>query len=156
MSTVTFEELAWLGGGELSKLGREAMEARNYRLAHHYLQEALERDRSADNLSLYALALAHHTGDTRAASSLCYQALRMAPRETEHYLRLGIIYLVAGKRREAVRALEVGQRAGENEEIAKLLQVLGTRGRPVFPFLSRDNPLNKYLGKMRRNFARAS
>jgi tetratricopeptide (TPR) repeat protein len=156
MSTVTFDELAWLGAGELSRLGSEAMDARNYRLAHHYLREALERDRSANNLSLFALALVRHTGDTRTASALCYEALRMEPRDTEHYLRLGIIYLVAGKRREAIRALEVGQRAGVNEEIAKLLQVLGTRGRPVFPFLSRNNPLNKYLGKMKHNWARAS
>ncbi|HJV67244.1 MAG TPA: hypothetical protein VJ550_16035 [Geomonas sp.] len=155
MSSVNFDELTWLEAGELCRLGAEALEARDYRQAHRFMQEALERERSATTLSLFALALAHYTGDTKTARCLCHEAVKKEPKNPEHYLRLGIIQLIAGKRRETIRALELGQRAGRNEEIVKLLQILGTRSRPVFPFLSRDNPLNKYLGKMRSTWARA-
>ena len=142
-------ELGDLSPAESFRLGTEALNARNYPAAHRYLQAAVERERTADHLSQYALALVHHTGNLHAAVALCQEAVKKEPRDAEQYLRMGTVYLVGGRKREAVRILNLGLRVGRHPGITRLLQILGQRKRPVLPFLSRNNPLNKYLGKIR-------
>ncbi|MBU5635700.1 tetratricopeptide repeat protein [Geomonas sp. Red69] len=136
---------------ELVRLGGEALEARNFAAAHRYLHAALQRRRSAEHLSLYALALAQHTGNTRTALALCQEAVKQEPKNPNHFLRLGTIHLAAGKKKEAIRALQLGLRVGKSPAISRLLQTLGHREKPVLPFLARGNPLNKYLGKIRNS-----
>jgi Flp pilus assembly protein TadD len=136
---------------ELVQLGNDALEARSFAAAHRYLQAALAKERSPDHLSLYALALARHTGNVQAAVALCQEAIKKEPKNSGHFLRLGTIYLIAGRKKEAVRTLHLGLRLGRNPDIRRLLQTLGQRENPVLPFLSRGNPLNKYLGKIRNN-----
>ncbi|QWV94045.1 tetratricopeptide repeat protein [Geomonas oryzisoli] len=134
---------------ELVRLGSEALEARKFAAAHRYLHAALQRRRSPEHLSLYALALAQHTGNIRTALALCQEAVKQEPKNSNHFLRLGTIYLSAGRKKEAIRALHLGLRVGRNPAITRLLQTLGHREKPVLPFLARGNPLNKYLGKLR-------
>jgi len=134
---------------ELYKLGTEALEAKNYPSALQYLRAALQSERSPDHLSQYALALAYNKRDTKTSISLCQEAIKLAPRNPEHFLRLGLIYLIARRRKEAIRVFRLGLRVGKHPTITKWLQVLGHREQPVIPFLSRSNPLNKYLGMMR-------
>jgi tetratricopeptide (TPR) repeat protein len=63
------------------------------------------------------------------------------------YLNLGRAYVAAGKKKEAVEALSKGLRYDKgNRELKKELLLLGVRKRPVVPFLSRSNPINKYIG----------
>ena len=138
-------------GDELFRLGAEALEARNFAAANRYLHGALDRERSPDHLSLYALALTQYTGNVQAAVPLCQEAIRKEPKNPTHFLRLGTIYLVAGRKKEAVRIFHLGLRVGRHPGITRMLQALGHREKPVFPFLSRTNPLNKYLGKIRMN-----
>lgn len=134
---------------ELCRLGSEALEARNFPAAHRYLHAALEMERSPEHLSLYALALAQYTGNAKAAIALCQEAIKGEPKNPGHFLRLGTIYLVFGRKKEAVRIFHLGLRVGRHPGITRMLQVLGQRQKPVFPFLARTNPLNKYLGKIR-------
>jgi predicted Zn-dependent protease len=141
--------VADLKTAELAALGSEAMEARNYPLAHRLLQEAARRDPSPNHLSLYGLALAHHTGNIQAAVARCHQALKQEPKNPELYRRLAVVYLIAGRKKEAIRILNVGLRSGRHPGISTLLQILGERKKPVLSFLPRSNPLNKYLGKIR-------
>lgn len=136
---------------ELVQLGVEALEAKNHAAAHRYLLAALNRRRTPEHLSLYALALARHTGNIRTAVALCQEAVKMEPKNPDHFLRLGNIYLLAGRKKEAIRSLQLGLRVGKSPAITRLLQALGHRERPVLPFLSRGNPLNKYLGKLRNS-----
>ncbi|MBU5614287.1 tetratricopeptide repeat protein [Geomonas sp. Red51] len=139
---------------ELVHIGQEELDARRFPSAMRYLQAALERQRTPDHLSLYALALVQATGNVRTAVAMCQEAIKREPRNSEHFLRLGTVYLVAGRKKEAIRALNLGLRVGKNQAIMKLLQTLGHRESPVIPFLSRGNPLNKYLGKIRNSLFR--
>jgi tetratricopeptide (TPR) repeat protein len=134
---------------EFYRLGSEALRLRNYPAARRYLERALHEERSPEHLSQYALALAHHTGNTRAAIALCQEALKRDPKNQEHFLRLGTVYLIAGRRRDAVKLFHLGLRLGRHAALARMLQVMGHRQKPVLPFLARSNPLNKYLGKIR-------
>lgn len=145
------KSLADMDTHELVQLGNEALESRKFAAAHRYLHAALEQQRSPENLSLYALALAQYTGNVRGAAALCQEAIKKEPKNPNHFLRLGTIYLVAGRKKEAIRILHLGLRAGRHPAITRMLQALGQREKPVLPFLARGNPLNKYLGKLRSN-----
>jgi tetratricopeptide (TPR) repeat protein len=140
-----------LSPAELLRLGSDALRLRNYAAARRYLERALHKERAPEHLSLYALALAHQTGNTHAAIALCQEALRKDPKNQEHFLRLGTVYLIAGRRKEAIRIFHLGLRLGRHQGISRMLQAMGHRQQPVLPFLARGNPLNRYLGKIRMN-----
>lgn len=148
------DNLDGLGGAELFKLGTEALSDHSYEAAHRYLQAALAKRRSPGHLSQYALALAHHSGDIQQSLALCHEAIKHEPRNSEHFLRLGVIYLIAGRRKEALRSFTLGLRVGRNPAITSWLALLGQRQQPMLPFLSRNNLLNKYLGKLRSNLSK--
>jgi len=146
--------MAELDVAELYRLGTEALNTKNYPAAHRFLQAALEKERSPNHLSQYALALALHTKDSQTAIALCQEAVKKDPKNPEHFLRLGTVHLAAGRRKEAIRIFRLGLRLGRHPTISRWLEVLGKRKAPVLPFLSRSNPLNKYLGKIRMNLSR--
>jgi len=63
------------------------------------------------------------------------------------YLNLGKAYIAAGNKREAIRVFNRGLGAdGDDSELLAMLKSLGIRRRPMIPFFSRSNFLNKYLG----------
>ncbi|HMK49152.1 MAG TPA: tetratricopeptide repeat protein [Thermodesulfovibrionales bacterium] len=65
------------------------------------------------------------------------------------YLNLGKAYLVSGRKKEAITAFRNGLRIDpESKDLLKEMKRLGVRKNPPFPFLSRSNSLNKYLGKI--------
>lgn len=144
-------KVATVDAEELYRQGTEALQARNFAAAFRLLRGALDQKRSPEHLSQFALALAQYTGNDKAAVALCQEAIRSEPRNPNHFLRLGTIYLVAGRKKEAVRIFNLGLRVGRHPGITRMLQALGQRDKPVLPFLARTNPLNKYLGKMRSN-----
>jgi tetratricopeptide (TPR) repeat protein len=63
------------------------------------------------------------------------------------YLNLGRAYVVAKKRKEAVRAFKKGLTYDkENKDLLWEMHKLGRRRKPALSGLSRSNPLNKYIG----------
>jgi len=65
------------------------------------------------------------------------------------YLNLGRTYLTGRKKKEAYSSFQKGLELDKkNEDILKELKKLGVRKKPFFPFLSRTNPLNKYMGML--------
>jgi tetratricopeptide (TPR) repeat protein len=63
------------------------------------------------------------------------------------YLNLGRAYVVAKKRKEAVRAFKKGLSYDkENKDLLWEMSKLGRRRNPALPYLDRANPLNKYIG----------
>jgi tetratricopeptide (TPR) repeat protein len=67
------------------------------------------------------------------------------------YLNLGKAYLGANKKKEAFRAFNIGLKSDPtNTAIHEEIQKLGKRKNPIFPFLERSNPLNKYVGLLTR------
>ena len=141
--------IAVLDAAELFRRGAQALQAKRYAESYRFLQAALEKERSPEHLSQYGVALAHHTGEIRTGIALCQEAVKAEPKNAEHFLRLGTVYLIGGRRKEAIRIFHLGLRVGRHPGIMKMLQALGHRAEPTLPFLSRSNPLNKYLGKIR-------
>jgi tetratricopeptide (TPR) repeat protein len=65
------------------------------------------------------------------------------------YLNLGRACLAAGRKQEAIEAFTKGLKYDRSHrELKKELMLLGMRKPPVVPFLSRSNPINKYIGML--------
>jgi tetratricopeptide (TPR) repeat protein len=65
------------------------------------------------------------------------------------YLNLGRAHLAAGEKDAAVKAFSEGLKLDEsNKDIKWEMRKLGDRKPPPVSFLSRSNPINKYIGMM--------
>jgi tetratricopeptide (TPR) repeat protein len=63
------------------------------------------------------------------------------------YLNLGRTYLAGGEKKAALAAFNNGLKIdGANHDLLWEIKKLGTRKKPPLQFLSRDNPINKYIG----------
>lgn len=63
------------------------------------------------------------------------------------YLNLGRAYLAAKRKKLAIITFRYGLKVDNtNNELLWEIRKLGSRRKPVIPFLSRKNPINKYLG----------
>lgn len=81
---------------------------------------------------------------------LCQHSVKIQFYEPENYVNLARTYLLAGDRPAAVRAVIDGLRViHHHPELLRLHTELGIRSQPVLPFLSRSNPLNQLLGRLR-------
>ena len=72
----------------------------------------------------------------------------------ENHLNLARTYLLAGKPKRAIAALDYG--LGLEPTNAAMLELrlkLGVRRSPTFPFLDRGHPLNRIAGKLRHRLA---
>lgn len=81
---------------------------------------------------------------------LCQHALKLEFYQAESYLNLARTHLLAEHRRAAVRAIGDGLKIEpDNQPLLELQHELGVRRRPVVAFLSRSNPVNSLLGRIR-------
>ncbi len=99
--------------------------------------------------SYLAYCLARERRMFSDAFALCREALEREPTSPSHYLNLGRIYLCAGEKNKAIKAFRRGLRYRRHHPlIVRELDRLGVRRRPFLPFLERDNPINRYTGKL--------
>jgi tetratricopeptide (TPR) repeat protein len=106
--------------------------------------------KNAEGLSFYGLCLALVERKFKIAIDLCKKAIEMQFYHADHYANLARVYLAASNRKKAIEALEQGMKVLPQDELLILVrQELGVRSRPAVPFLSRDNPVNKALGRAR-------
>lgn len=96
--------------------------------------------------SRLGFCIAKQRGQLTKAFELCRTSIENDPDNPLHYFYLGKVYLVAGNTTEALQTFRHGIVLGGSPELEQILEVIGTRKPPVISFLSRDNPLNKYLG----------
>lgn len=81
---------------------------------------------------------------------LCQHAVKMEFYQAENFLNLARTHVLAGQRRAAVRAVADGLRIEpDNELLLEVQHEIGLRKRPVLAFLSRSNPINSLLGRIR-------
>jgi len=105
---------------------------------------------SASAFSYYGLCVAMVRRRYADAVKYCQISLRTNPLEPQHRANLALVYMERNDRAKAVETLNSGLRLdGRNRRIHRILDDLGRRKPPVIPFLSRDNPLNVWLGKKR-------
>jgi tetratricopeptide (TPR) repeat protein len=98
--------------------------------------------------SRLGFCIAKQRGQLTRAFELCRSAIEHDPGNPLHYLYFGKVYLVAGNTYEALQAFRQGMILGGSPELKRMLDAIGTRKPSVISFLSRDNLLNKYLGKI--------
>lgn len=133
---------------KLLQKGLEALRQGDTCAALGFLERAAQQEKSPTIASHLAYCLARERQDFAEAASLCIWALKQEPRIAVHYLNLGRIHLLTGNKKEAFRMFRRGLSfAKDHPAIVRELRQLGFRKRPLLPFLSRENPLNKYLGK---------
>lgn len=121
----------------------------------HALVEVAEHRRPRAELpSLYysylGRAMAVHERRVREGLRLCRHALKMEFYQPESYVNLARVCLMADRRREAWRAVDHGLAVDDDHpELLALRRELGARRPPVLRLLSRRNPINRLLGRLR-------
>ena len=105
--------------------------------------------------SYLGAAMARVEGRRHDGMELCRYALRLQPDDAENYLNIASVYLMLGRRRSAVRAVEYGLvlRPG-HPRLSEMKESLGIRQPPVFPALPRTHLLNWWVGRV-RNWVRS-
>lgn len=128
--------------------GLRALQQGNSVAALTFFERAFVLGASPVYSSYLGYCVAKERGQFKKGMLLCREALEKEPDSTVHYLNLGRVHLVAGNKQEAIRVFREGLARGPNQEIAAQLNAIGTRKPPVIASLSRNNLINKYLGKM--------
>ena len=100
-------------------------------------------------LSYYGLCLALESHRVAEGVALCREATALEFYNPELYCNLGRVLIAARRRHDAYQALRQGLRLERGHPgIVRELRGMGRRRRPVFPFLSRRNPINVLLGRL--------
>lgn len=85
------------------------------------------------------------------AEVLCQKALKLRWNHPVFYLNLAEVYRRAGRRDDAVSALERGLlNTGNSPLLKNALGKLTQRQRPLIPFLRRNHKVNRKLGELKR------
>jgi tetratricopeptide (TPR) repeat protein len=134
------------GGEKLFTDGLKAFVKGDTGAALPFFERAIEMDNRPAYSSYLAVCVAKELRRFELAFTLCERARKREPQNPLHYLNLGKIYMIAGKKAEAIRAFNEGLGFGEDPEITEELGKLGIRKRPVIPYLDRSSPVNKWLG----------
>lgn len=135
-----------LDAREFFARGKEELDMGDWLSALTSFEKAVQLECSPVHCSFLALCIARERGLYRKAIAICQEAIAMEPANPLHLLNLGRIHLLRGEKIEAIRVFREGLKAGRNQRIVEELERLGIRKPPVIPFLSRNNPINKYLG----------
>jgi Flp pilus assembly protein TadD len=138
MTTPTFNQLVDLGMLELNH--------GNTLLALQAFEQAATLARTPALLSCLGFCLAKEQGEVKQGRSLCLEALKLEPQNALHYLNLGRTYLEANQKMLALQSFRKGIKIQRHPGIVAELKRLGIRKAPVFPFLPRENFLNRYCG----------
>lgn len=140
-----------MSGAELEKLvaeGVRALEGGDTATALVLFERVAKIARTPTVCSYLAFCLAKERGESKRGVSLCIEAIKDDPRNPVHFLNLGRIYLLADNKKDAIRIFRKGLKFEWNRQIEDELNRLGVRKKPPIPFLKRDNPINKYLGRI--------
>lgn len=117
-----------------------------------HFEKAVDAGGTPQCLSYLGYCIARERGQAWKGLALCREALDEEPENPLHYLNMARIHLLGRNLAEALEALRHGATFGPNQEISELLESIGTRKPPALSFLHRDNPINKYLGKLLGKF----
>ncbi len=140
------------GFSELLSQGIKECNKGNTLKALMYLDEASRKESSPLLKSYLAFCIAKERKNYREAIALGTEAVKEQQGNLVFYRNLAKIHILAGKRNKALEVLRQATKWGRDEQIIRLIKFLGIRKEPVLSFLSRDNPINVFLGKLRRMF----
>jgi uncharacterized protein HemY len=114
-------------------------------------KEAVRPDCDPRVASLYGLVLARSDASFYGyyrGLKWCREAAKKNPDDPLLQVHLGLVYLFHGLRAKAVQHLDSAlAMAPDDPAVLQARGLMGFRQRPRIPFLSRENPLNIFLGK---------
>ena len=122
-----------------------------------HMRRAVELDKNNPYyMSYLGVVLARSEQKWGEAETLCDAAVRMKRNQAQLYLNLAEVYSAAGRRDEALEALQAGLKyARRDVRLTIAMNRLVHRRRPVLSFLSRRNLLNRQLGLLRHRALQA-
>jgi Flp pilus assembly protein TadD len=135
--------------------GVEACKQGKWKEGLAVLGKIAEADRQGAELngqfySYLGYGIARYERRVKEGLALCEHSIKVQFYEPENYVNLARVYLLARNRRKAVEALTRALKLNVSHPGARALaREIGWRRPPVIPFLSRNNLLNRLLGKMR-------
>ena len=141
------EAVAWTRGNRFE----EAMEVFEKYLPTLSADGDIQDKRfAAAAFSYYGVCVAMVKRRYADAIKYCNISVKANFMDPEHRVNLALVYLERDDRRNAVRNLEAGLRLQpSNPRIQKIFSEIGRRQPVALPFLSRRNPINVWLGKLR-------
>lgn len=102
--------------------------------------------------SFLGYGIARYQKQVKEGLRLCEHAVRAQFYHPDCHLNLARVQVLAKNRKGAVHAIAQGLALDPRNAALRALQSeIGVRKRPVFGFLSRNNPVNRTLGRLRRN-----
>ena len=105
---------------------------------------------AAASFSYYGVCTAMVRHKYADAIKYCNVSVKANFLEPEHRINMALVYLEREDRKNAVQNLEAGLRLQpSNKRIHRIFKEIGQRKGVMFTFLSRDNPINQWIGKMR-------
>ena len=137
--------------------GYRALEENDWRAATAFFEAALTLEKKltpkapqARYRSYYGLCIGLAKKRHDDAIKMCQVAIQLEQYNPDLHWNLGRVLYDAGRRREAYRVFVRGvkQQPG-HRGLVNDIKRMGLRRKSVFPFLSRKNPLNVALGRMR-------
>jgi Flp pilus assembly protein TadD len=116
-----------------------------------HMQRAVELEKNNPYyMSYLGVVLARSEQKWGEAEKLCDGAVRMKRNQAQLYLNLAEVYATAGRRDEAVEALQAGLKFARRDiRLNIAMNKLTRRRSPVFSFLGRRHLLNRSFGKLR-------
>jgi len=101
-------------------------------------------------MSYLGVVLARSEHKWGEAEKLCDGAVRLKRNQAQLYLNLAEVYATAGRRDDAVEALQAGLKFARRDiRLNIAMNKLTRRRQPVLSFLKRHHPINRSLGKIR-------
>ena len=137
--------------------GCRALEGNDWRAATAFFEAAITLEKKltartpqARYRSFYGLCLGLAKKRHEEAIKMCRSAIQLEIYNPDLHWNLGRVLYNAGRRRDAYRVFVQGvrQQPGHRGLVSDIKR-MGLRKKAVLPFLSRDNPLNVALGRMR-------
>src|SRR5947209_10969174 len=121
-----------------------------------HMRRAAELDKNNPYyMSYLGVVLARSEEKWGEAERLCDAAVRMKRNEAQLYLNLAEVYKTAGRRDDAVDALQTGLKFARRDiRLTIAMNKLTERRRPVLSFLGRRHPINRQLGILRHRTMR--
>ena len=121
------------------------------------LAALLEKKSASDQVpgivySFFGYGVARYQGNTREGIKLCEHALKIQYYEADNHWNLARIQAFSGDRLAAFQTISRGLKLDPGHEgLIGSQKEIGVRRKPMLGFLSRDNPLNIWLGRLRHS-----
>lgn len=111
-----------------------------------FIEKAHRLNPSSRTRSFLGMLTALDRGRLAAGIAMCRQSLDEQADNPEYLFNYGRALFKAGQKKEAFDAIRKSVLHGGGEEPLRWLDEQGIRRPPVFRFLRRSHPLNKYIG----------